>query len=525
MGSSRGSCQGLSLRDDLEFLQGVVANISEGLLTINTESEILYANPAIEDILGYSQDELIGSTLLKVIPEQLEPAHNDGVARYLETGETNFDWTGIELPALHKDGHEVPVSVSLREHDYDGQRIFTGIFTDITERKRHEEKLQKQTEELADRERVLREMYEIIADREQPFSEQLEALIELGREELDTAYGSLSQIDDEDYIFEVVGADDDSIQPGDVVPVSETNCELVATREETLVFGDVARDAPEETGRAGYTEWGISCYIGTPVFVDESVYGTFCFYGTEARDGQFSDWEVTLVDLMGRWVSYELQRERTNAALEAQNDRLEGFASVVSHDLRNPLSVVHGSIELTKETGELEHLDRAQEAVERMDTLIEDLLTLSRAGKTVDELETIELATFCAECWANIPMGDATLNVDADSPIRADKTRFKQLLENVFRNAIEHGGEAVTVHVGSLQDGFYIEDDGPGIPAEERSKVFEGGYSTVSEGTGLGLAIVAEITKGHGWDVEATEGSIGGLRLEFTGVPNEGKEH
>lgn len=500
------------------FLQQLVENISEGLLTIDAESEILYANPAIEEILGYSQDDLIGSPLMRVIPDRLEPVHREGLARYLETGERNFDWSGVELPALHREGHEVLVSVSLREHKYDGQRIFTGIFTDITDRRQHEERLQQQAEELAERERALREMHDIIADRQKPFSEQIEALLNFGREELDTAYGTLSQIDGGDYIFDVAVPADQGLQPGDIVPVSATNCEIAVAREETLVYGDIARDAPKETDRVGYTEWGISCYIGTPVFADESVYGTFCFYDTEPRDGQFSDWEVSLVDLMGRWVSYELQRERTNEQLEAQNERLEEFASIVSHDLRNPLSIAEGFIELTEETGEMEHLDRVKEALDRMDTLINDLLMLARSGDIIDEVGPIDLPSMSAECWASIQHGNALLNVEADGTIWADKTRFQQLLENVFRNAVEHGGDAETIRVGNLPDGFYIEDDGVGIPASDRSKVFESGYSTTSGGSGLGLAIVAEIANGHGWDVAATEGSIGGVRFEFTGV-------
>ena len=514
--------QHVPLYENADFLQELVKNISDGLLAIDADSEILYANPAIEGILGYSQDALIGSSLLRVIPERLKPVHEEGVARYIETGQRNIDWDGVELPALHKDRHEVPVSVRLREHNFAGERIFTGIFTDITERKAHEERLQRQAEKLAERERVLREMHAIIADRERSFSEQLSALLEFGRDELETAYGSLSQIDGDEYIFEVVVADDDSIQAGDVVPVSATNCEIAAAREETLVYGDVARDAPQETDRVGYAEWGIACYIGTPVYVDDAVYGTFCFYGTEPRDGQFSDWEVTLVDLMGRWVSYELQRERTNAKLEAQNERLERFASIVSHDLRNPLSVAEGYIDLTEETGELAYLDQAQEALDRMNTLIDDLLMLAQSGEVIDEVEPSDLASISTEAWASVQSKEATLTVETDVTIRVDKTRLQQLLENVFRNAVEHGGDAVTVRVGELPDGFFIEDDGVGIPADDRSKVFESGYSTGGDGSGLGLTIVAEISEGHGWEVTATESSIGGIRFEFTGVSKVG---
>ncbi|MFB6161240.1 MAG: PAS domain S-box protein [Haloferacaceae archaeon] len=136
------------IEEDEEFLRALVANTSEGLLTIDAQSEIVFANPAIESILGYRPDELIGSDKMTIIPERLQSAHRRGLAQYLQTGERNIDWTGVELPALHRDGHEVPVSVSLREHEYDGERLFTGIFTDITEQKRRERRLRDQADEL-----------------------------------------------------------------------------------------------------------------------------------------------------------------------------------------------------------------------------------------------------------------------------------------------------------------------------------------------------------------------------------------
>ena len=92
------------------------------------------------------------------------------------------------------------------------------------------------------------------------------------------------------------------------------------------------------------------------------------------------------------------------------------------------------------------------------------------------------------------------------------------MVENLVRNAVEHGGDTVTVTVGDLPGGFYVEDDGPGIPEDERRDVFESGYTTSSGGTGFGLAIVSEIADAHGWSVRVTEGSEGGARVEFTGV-------
>ncbi|WP_435102658.1 sensor histidine kinase [Halarchaeum sp. P4] len=140
--------EGEALEEDATFLRELLENTSEGLLTIDTDSVIVFANPAVEDILGYAPEELVGSSKMKIIPEHLRSAHVEGLEQYVETGEKHFDWDGVELPALHKDGHRVPVSVSLREHEYRGERLFTGIFTDISERKRRERELREQTAEL-----------------------------------------------------------------------------------------------------------------------------------------------------------------------------------------------------------------------------------------------------------------------------------------------------------------------------------------------------------------------------------------
>jgi PAS domain S-box-containing protein len=366
------------------------------------------------------------------------------------------------------------------------------------------------------RERVLRDIHDVIADRNQSFTEQVRALLELGRRELGTEYGTLSAIRGDQYVFEVVAGGDDDVQAGNVVPVEATNCEIVAATEESLVLGDVARDAPAETDRAGFSEWGIACYVGAPVFVDDAIYGTFCFYDRSPREG-FSEWEETLVDLMSRWVSAELQRRQSNERLQRRNDQLEQFASIVSHDLRNPLNVAAGAIDLAAETGDLDELSRARGAMDRMDTLIEDLLTLAREGGQGDR-EPIELGTLVEGCWRTVETGDATLVADVDMTVRAEESRLKQLFENLFRNAVEHGGSAVTVTVGELPGGFFVEDDGTGIPEADRDAVFESGHSTTPAGTGFGLSIAREVATAHDWDIAVTGGSDGGARFEVTGV-------
>ncbi|MGQ4555004.1 ATP-binding protein [Halobellus sp. GM3] len=228
-------------------------------------------------------------------------------------------------------------------------------------------------------------------------------------------------------------------------------------------------------------------------------------------DGARTGRSVVLTD-----VTY---REQYRQELETKNEKLEQFASIVSHDLRNPLQVAKGRTELALEDGNTEHLEPAVRAHDRMEQLIEEILTLAREGVSIDETERVEVGAVAARSWEMIPANGASLSVedDADQVVSADPERLQQLFENLFRNAIEHGGDGVSITVGALTDGagFYIEDDGPGIPEAAREQVFEAGYTTASDGTGFGLAIVSEVVDAHDWEIRATEGTTGGARFEI----------
>lgn len=214
------------------------------------------------------------------------------------------------------------------------------------------------------------------------------------------------------------------------------------------------------------------------------------------------------------------ETERYRRELERQNDRLEEFASMVSHDLRNPLTVAQGYLDLLDdESADDEAHDKIDEALTRMEALIEDLLALARQGQPIDDPEPVSLESVASEGWESVVAAGASLTVTGDATFMADPERLQQLLENLFRNAIDHGGTDASIRVGPIDDrGFFVEDDGPGIPSDERDAVFESGFSTLDDSTGFGLAIVKEIAEAHRWKVSITEGTAGGARFEFAGV-------
>lgn len=221
---------------------------------------------------------------------------------------------------------------------------------------------------------------------------------------------------------------------------------------------------------------------------------------------------ITLTDIT--------DREQYRTELERQNERLDQFASMVSHDLRNPLNVAKGRIDLALENSDVEQLEAAKQALDRMETLIENMLALARQGQPISDTETVTLSAVAGQCWEVVATAEATLTVDDDLTFQADGERLQQLLENLFRNAIEHGRDDVTIRVGALADasGFYVADDGPGIPEAEREVVLESGYSTAEGGTGFGLAIVSEIAEAHGWSLTVTDSWAGGARFEIRNV-------
>ena len=261
--------------------------------------------------------------------------------------------------------------------------------------------------------------------------------------------------------------------------------------------------------------------------LDESPLTTVATDGGEAflqldrspidRGGTRYGWVVLLRDVT------ELEAKRRE--LERQNERLDAFASVVSHDLRNPLSVIDGYADLAKESGDPEHLDVIRDTAGRMNDFLEDLLRLSQRGETVTEPREVSLADLVAEVRESTGDEGLTVTVAAAAPVVADRERLRQVLDNLFRNARDHADGPVTVTVGPLDEGFYVEDDGPGIPEADRPDVFDVGFTTRSDGTGLGLAIVRDVVEAHGWSIAAVEGSTGGARFEVTGVDvREGEE-
>ena len=443
----------------------IVDAIGVGVGVYGADGRYVYVNPTYADLLGTDEVVLEGVAIWEVNPA-FERSRFDEYWDSFEPGESRTAETRHVF-----EGTAIDVNVRTTCCEIDGERYHVGTILDIGERRRRQQELEYQRS-------LLKAQQEVTID-------------------------GILIVDEDDEIVsynrrfaEIWDVPEDLIEAGDDEPVLEHVVGQVRNPEEFLERVEYLYDHREEDSRdqIEHVDGRVFDRYTTAVVDEDTYYGRLWVF----RD-----------------VTENVERQR---ALERQNRRLDQFASIVSHDLRNPLNVAEGRIRMVAEDCDSDHLDAVRQALERMGTLIDDMLTLAREGQSVDEMSPVGVAETAERAWQNVETGDATLRVDADFAVLADENRCTQMFENLFRNAIEHAGPSVTVDVGTLPTGFYVEDDGPGIPPDDREAVLEIGYSTTDGGTGFGLSIVREIVEAHGWRIDVTEGSSGGARFDVTDV-------
>ena len=403
-----------------------------------------------------------------------ERVHPDDLPKAERAMERALDGDGeyqAEFRMLRPNGDVLWVEGRAQVFDDGGGRRMIGIHHDITERKRREREL----------ERTKRRLVSILENTVTPiFMKNADGEYLL----VNRRYRKLFGLEE----GEVIGRTDAEIHP------SKMAAEVGANDQRVLEEGE-----PLQT---------------TERIVVDGEERTFLTSKVPIQDGTGDDEPNAVFGVASDLTERETYRRR----LEQQNELLEQFAGVVSHDLRSPLTVAQGRLELAADECASPHLEDASDSLSRCQELIDDLLALARQGQGAKEIESVPLANVVESCWQTVETVDASLDVRTARTIRADRGRLSQLLQNLVRNAVEHGGTAVTVTVGDLDDGFYVADDGHGIPADARDRVFEAGYSTEDGSTGFGLDIVSQVVADHGWTVDVLESEDGGARFEIRGV-------
>ncbi|MFD1572477.1 GAF domain-containing sensor histidine kinase [Halorubrum laminariae] len=216
--------------------------------------------------------------------------------------------------------------------------------------------------------------------------------------------------------------------------------------------------------------------------------------------------EVDLYRTFADLIAYTIARNERRLELRQRTEQLEQFSSVVSHDIRNPLNVLSGYLDMIDDDVSPSTHGPMDRAVTRMETLLDNLLMLAKRGETIGKTEPTPVCQVAEDAWTSIRAPRATLTIiDEIGDVEADPLRLRQLFENLFRNAVEHAGPRVDIEIGprDVADGvgMFIADDGPGVPVDEDDSIFDSGVS-IADSSGIGLAIVDRIVDAHGWDLD-----------------------
>jgi PAS domain S-box-containing protein len=460
-----------------DWYRRLVEEVNDLVTVVDTDGTITYVSPAVRRVLGYDPDELIGHEGYEFVHPEDRDRNADALEAVLS------DPSGVETVELrfrHADGSWRWIDATIRNRLDDD--VVDGILLssrDVTERKEYEAEARELAEEY---EALLNSVEDAIFLVD---VEEREDGVEFEFERLSPSYERQTGITTE----EVRGR-----TPRDVFG-DEQGAELEANYHRCVNAGESISYREELRVGDGARFWQTKL---APVLTDG---------------------ETTRLVGITRNVTERVERERR---LRQQNERLEEFASVVSHDLRNPLNVAQSRATLLAEQVESDHLDPLLQALDRMEAIVEDTLTLARQSEMISETEPINLTDLVGKCWATVDTADASIEIVDGMTFRGDPDRLRHVFENLFRNAVEHGGSDVTVRVGCHDDRvIYVEDDGPGIPVDERDEVFEPGHSSARGGTGFGLTIVKRIVEAHGWGLSVTDGTDGGARFEFETAERE----
>lgn len=337
----------------------------------------------------------------------------------------------------------------------------------------------------------------------------IDRLLAVGTERLDVDDAYLARIDAEHGYWSIQASVDGELDTDRVLDLEDTYC------RETIESGRlVIADAATE-GWAGTAPLGHATYLGHRIDRVGGV-GTVCFVAEDPRERPFTAEERLIAETLARRIEFESIREEMGDRI----GHLENFVSLISHDLRNPLTVARGWVEAEQMSTESDGLDRAMTALSRIEGLIEAGVTLARAAQPVDDRGRVSLATVAQSPWRGIAPKDASLTVEGDLRFLADETRVRTVFEPLYQNAVDHGGDGVSVRVGprTAGDGFFVADDGPGIDREIRDRVFEPGFSVDGEGNGFGLAMARATANAHGWSIDVDEDETGGARFSVRDV-------
>jgi PAS domain S-box-containing protein len=464
-----------TLRESEERYRVVTQAASDGIVTIDEDGRIIFANDAIQRIFGYRVVELIGQPLTKLMPPEFVDGHRAGFARYLATGRKGMTWEGIHLPARHQDGREIIIEMSFGEYVKEGKRLFTGVMRDITDRRIAELELKRAQEQL-----------EVVVSNS-PIV--LFAIDANGRFTLSEGRG-----------LELLG-----LEPGQVVGQS-----AFETYAGTPAVVESLRRA-----------------LGGEEFTTVVEFGSLAF---ETCYTPMRDEKGDITGVIGLATDVTERRELEQQLRHAQKMEAVGrLAAGVAHDFNNRLTTILGysSLLLQRESGKPAHgLVEIKHAAERAAELTRQLLAFSRRQVVEPHVIDLNYAVAQAEEMLGRLIGENVQLTFAPATdpawVRADLGQLEQVLMNLVVNARDAmpGGGEIHIEIANgqlaepleqgdvvLQPGpcttLQVRDSGCGMDDLTMARAFEPFFTSkpFGQGTGLGLSIVYGIVQQSGWHV------------------------
>ena len=442
----------------------VIESAVDGIVLIDATGRIEAFNPAAERLFGYTEAEVVGRNVTVLMPSPYREEHDGYLSRYLATGEARIIGIGREVTGRRRDGSTFPVHLSVGQMSIGGERKFTGILHDLSERVRLEE--------------------------------QLRASEERWRSIIESAVDGIVVIDSQGRI--------DGFNPA---------AERLFGYSERDVHGqnvNMLMPSPYHEEHDGYLARYLSTGQQKIIGIGREVTGrrrdgtTFPLHLSvgEMTVGGSRKFTGILHDLTSRVRLEEKLREQTALA------RLGEMAAVIAHEVKNPLAGIRGAVQVIG--GRLpEGRDRMvmNEIVTRIDSLnnlMKDLLLFARPPQPKPALvDVLALVTTTADLLAEDPAVRG-VRVDVQGyapPVRADAELLKIVFVNLLVNGAHamHGDGVLRVMIGAVDSGCEIAftDTGPGIPADIREKIFTPFFTTKSRGSGLGLPTARRLVEAH----------------------------
>ncbi len=311
----------------------------------------------------------------------------------------------------------------------------------------------------------------------------------------------------------------DTVHEEDVFKLAETYCDITVKADDVVAIS--AMSISEYKAHVCYTKFKLESYIGVPIKVHGSLFGTLTFLDPDPHRPTFTESDKDFVRLMGAWMSATLEREEIDTMKSE-------FVSLASHQLRTPLTGIKWFVDLMLrgKAGEVtadqkDFLTQISDSNERMIKLVEDLLNVSRieAGGTkfIITKKTTDIAPILDSLATDL-IGLAEKHKvkiirDTDFPktlnLQVDSDKIRQVFGNLLSNAVKYSHEGDEVHIKADSSDkqyttFSISDTGLGIPTKDQGRMFEKFFraenvqTKETDGTGLGLYVVKAIVEGHG---------------------------